>query len=128
MKKIKKIAASIMAVAAMTTSLASFTASAQTIADNYSEFTWNKSGTSVSVSLKNTSGSQRRASVFIMGYDQYGNYAGSMGNENNINDGESVSASGNLYYSVKSASFSGTMYSTTLPYGTPLSNYYKTIG
>jgi hypothetical protein len=90
------------------------------------------SNTFASVSIKNTSGSSRYASVFISGYDSYGNYAGSMGNSGVITTAPGTQStkgrSGYLYDTATSASFSGSLYLTESPYGTPHSSWYRTIG
>ncbi len=67
-----------------------------TLADDYSIFRWDYDGTSVSVSITNTSGSSRYAGVHVYGYDNNGHMVGSVGNSGVIANQDTLSASGNI--------------------------------
>ncbi len=123
-KTFKKIAASVMAIASLSTCAMGISASAATATNSYSIFEWNRSGTSVSVSLTNTSGVSRYAQVNAYGYNSAGAYVGHIGNEASISDGSSVSKSGSIS-GATSVTFGGTLYSGTRPVGTPITTWTK---
>lgn len=122
--KLKKLAASIMAVATLTTGAMGISASALTASNSYSIFNWNRSGTSVSVSLQNTSGVKRYAQVNAYGYNSSGVYVGHISNEATLNDGSAVSKSGSIS-GATSVTFGGTLYSGTKPVGTPITTWAR---
>ena len=127
MKRFKRIAAGLLATATMAIGIGGLSASASTASDNYSVFTWSKSGSSVSVSIKNTTKTTRMAQVNSTGYDAYGNYIGFISNEGNIGDSQTLSKSGTLSGAV-SVTFSGNLYSSRTAVGTPLSHWSRSIG
>jgi len=102
-------------------------ASAATASDNYSVFTWSKSGTKASVSIQNTTKTTRKAQVNAYGYDAYGNYVGFISNEGNIGDSKTLSKSGTIA-GAESITFGGNLYSSTMAVGTPLSHWSRSIG
>lgn len=125
-KTFKKIAASVMAATTLAVGAASMTASAYTDNDNYSSFSWDRNGSRVSVSLTNTSGASRYAQVSAYGYNAAGYYVDHISNSGIISDGQTKSASGSI--AATSYKFYGNLYSSTVPKGTPLSPWVKTIG
>ena len=123
-KKFKKIVASVMAGASLTTGAIGLSASASTATNSYSVFNWDRNGTNVSVSITNTSGASRYAQVNAYGYNSAGAYVGHIGNEGSISDNSTLSKSGTLT-NATSVTFGGTLYSSTKPVGTPLATWTR---
>ncbi|MCD7811703.1 MAG: hypothetical protein LUG91_07630 [Ruminococcus sp.] len=122
-KAIKKIAVTVFTTASLSALMVGMNANALTASDSYSIFTWNRSGTSVSSSLTNTSGSSRYAQVNAYGYNTAGYYVSNIAKEGTLAQSESVSTSGTI--SAATYTFGGTLYSGTTPTGTPLSSWIK---
>ena len=125
-KKIKKIAAAVMAAATLAAGSVGMTASAQTVNDNYSTFTWSKSGSNVSVSLTNNSGASRYATISAYGYTAAGAYVDNIGKSGTISQSSTISKSGSIV--AASYRFFGYLYSNTTGTGGTLSYWSKSIG
>lgn len=124
MKKVfKKSIASVIAIASLSVCMVGMSVNAATVSDSNSIFKWNRSGSSVSVALTNTSGTTRYAQVNCYGYDSAGGYVGHIGNEAVLSDGDEVSKSGNI--TASSYVYQGYLYSGSTPYGTPTKVWTK---
>ena len=116
-KTFKKIAATVMAVAALAVGTVGMTVNADYSASNqYSTFTWYRSGTYGKVSLTNNSGARRYAQVNIYGYNTAGKYVGNLGNSGIIAQGKKLDKKGTINYAASMA-FGGFLYSSTKPVG-----------
>jgi len=96
-----------------------------TTSDSYSVFTWNRSGTTATVSITNTSGAARCGVVNAYGYDTSGNYVAHItSQQNNLADNGKLSKSGQIA-GASSMVFHGYLYSSTSATGTPLSSWTR---
>lgn len=121
---LKKIAASLMAVATITSGAMGISASAATETNSYAKFEYYRYNSSANCILTNTSSTTRRGQVSMTIYTLDGTAYRS--NEANLGSWRSTSCS----YSgatVTGVEFYGTLYLNTQPVGNPVASWHKTL-
>ena len=122
----KKIATATIAVASLVVGMVGMsTSAAEPLTDSYSKFECNKNLTSADCTLTNTTTTNRYAQVSMTVYTADGTYFSGDSNQS-LGYKKSVSCEykGSIITGVE---FYGTLYSSTTPYGTPVSSWYKTL-
>jgi len=121
---LKRSLAAVMAVASLAVGMVGMSANATTETDNYSAFTYNRSGSTASCSLKNSTSGPKYAQVSMTIYcvdgsvKFPGNHNSALANQQSVGRSYTASATGVEFY--------GDLYLTQQPMGDPLSHWYRT--
>lgn len=113
-----------MAVASLAVGMVGMSVNATTVTDSYSAFTYDRSGSTASCSLKNSTSVSRYAQVSMTIYcvdgsvEFPGNYNPALANGQSVGRSYTASATGVEFY--------GNLYLTQQPMGDPLSHWYRT--